>query len=98
MDNVGCHGNEAKLIDCAYHRDTSEYRHSGDIWIECDTTSTPEPDIKENSKRSGDNNENGSQDGLAVALVDLVIAIMITFALVGYIILTKHKGIFKHVR
>ena len=44
MDNVGCHGTEAKLTDCAYHRDTSEDRHSGDIWIECDPVSDPWPE------------------------------------------------------
>ena len=46
MDNVGCHGTEAKLTDCAYHRDTREDHLSGDIWIECDPASDPVPEIE----------------------------------------------------
>jgi hypothetical protein len=101
MDNVGCHGTEAKLTDCAYHRDTSEDRHSGDIWIECDPASDPGPEIESDDSKSGRGNndtlEKGSQDGLAVALVALIISLLVTLALVGYIIFIK-KGLFKHIR
>ena len=37
MDNVACYGTESKLIDCTYHTDTSEDKHSEDIWINCGT-------------------------------------------------------------
>jgi hypothetical protein len=104
MDNVGCHGTETRLTDCAYHRDTSEDSHSGDIWIECDPASDPGPGPEiesDDSKSGGGNNdtlEKGSQDGLAVALVALVISLLVTFALVGYIIFTKQKVLFKRIR
>ena len=93
MDNVGCHGTEAKLTGCAYHRDTSEDRPSGDIWIECDPASNPGPEIQSYDPKSGRGNkdtlEKGSQDGLTMALVALIISLLVTFALVGYIIFTK---------
>ena len=100
MDNVGCHGTEAKLTDCAYHRDTREDHLSGDIWIECDPASDPVPEIESDDSKicrgNNDTLEKGSQDGLAVALVALIISLLVTFALVGYIIFIK-KGLFKHI-
>ena len=102
MDNVGCHGTEAKLIDCAYHRDTSEDRHSGDIWIECDKLDS---EGKMDTEEKNDNpksdcvqteqkivSEKGSDVGLSVALVALIISIVVTIALVGLLIYKKRHG------
>ena len=59
MDNVGCYGTEARLIDCAYDMETiidytddysedyaSEDTHYGDVWIDCSssTSTTSGPD------------------------------------------------------
>ena len=35
MDNVGCFGWEARLIDCSHSRDTSEDTHDGDVAVQC---------------------------------------------------------------
>ena len=90
MDNVGCHGTEARLTDCAYHRDTSEDRHSGDIWIDCSSSST----------ESNNNTETDSGDNVTgfivapVALVSLVLLSNIAF--VSYILCSK--GLHKKIR
>ena len=83
MDNVGCHGTEDRLIDCAYHTDTSEDSHSGDVWIKCDTASS-DPD--------GTNRANNIT-GLIVAVVALVGLILLAIAFVAYIIYTRQTGV-----
>ena len=44
MDNVACYGSESKLVDCTYNTDTTEDKHSEDIWINCGTTDTTTTD------------------------------------------------------
>ena len=106
MDNVGCHGTEAKLTDCAYHRDTSEDRHSGDIWIECDPASDPGPEDKTETDPKSDGirteqrviSEKGSDVGLIVALVALIISIVVTIVLVGCLLYKKQEHIREKIR
>ena len=111
MDNVGCHGTETRLTDCAYHRDTSEDSHSGDIWIECDTTSKPEPEDKTETDQKDDDpksdgiqteqrvvSEKGSDVGLIVALVALIISIVVTIVLVGCVLYKKQEHIREKIR
>jgi hypothetical protein len=88
MDNVGCHGTEAKLTDCAYHRDTSEDRHSGDVWIDCSSSANS---IESNNNTATDSGDNVT--GLIVALVALVGLVLLSIAFVGYILWSKrlHK-------
>ena len=62
MDNVGCYGTEDRLIDCAYHTDTSEDSHSGDVWIECDTASSdPDGTNRTNNTYTGEKTDNGEK-------------------------------------
>lgn len=65
MDSVGCYGSEAKLIECSYHMDTSEDSHSGDVWIDCSTRSSSEPDgSSDNDDQSNDHTvTNGTSKG-----------------------------------
>ena len=106
MDNIGCHGTEARLTDCAYHRDTSEDRHSGDIWIECDTISKPEPEDKTETDPKSNGiqteqrvvSEKGSDVGLIVALVALIISIVVTIVLVGCLLYKKQEHIREKIR
>ena len=62
MDTVGCYGTESKLIDCTYHMDTSEDTHSGDIWIDCSSSTTREPDRNNDNDKSDGNNGHSSND------------------------------------
>ena len=55
MDNVGCYGTEARLTDCAYHRDTSEDSHSGDVWIDCRFISQPDESNAKSDNNNGTN-------------------------------------------
>ena len=110
MDNVGCHGTEDRLIDCAYHTDTSEDRHSGDIWIECNTASKSEPDQTPEIKQKNEDppsdgqaekrvvSERGSDVGLAVALVALVISLVVVFALIAVLLYKKQRRIRETIR
>ena len=110
MDNVGCHGTEDRIIDCAYHTDTSEDRHSGDIWIECDTASKPDPDKKPETGQKNEGpqsdgqaekrvvSERGSDVGLAVALVALVISLVVVFALIAVLLYKKQRRIRQTIR
>ena len=34
-DNVACYGSETKLTECMFHKDTSEDKHSEDVWVSC---------------------------------------------------------------
>ena len=100
MDNVGCHGTEDRLIDCAYHTDTSEDSHSGDVWIECDTASSdPAGTSKANNTDTGEKTattaEAGTDNdtGVIVAVVALVGLVILAIAFVAYIIYTRQSGI-----
>ena len=94
MDNVGCFGTEAKLIDCAYHTDTSEDRHSDDIWMDCmstgGTTSNPNGSNGANSSDKTGAETSDHDIELIVALVALVGVILLAIAVVSYIIWTRH--------
>ena len=88
MDNIGCHGTEARLTDCAYHRDTSEDSHSGDVWIDCSSSANS---IESNNNTATDSGDNVT--GLIVALVAFVGLVLLSIAFVGYILWSKrlHK-------
>ena len=105
MDDVGCYGAEDRLIDCAYHTDTSEDSHSGDVWIECDSASSdPDGTNRANNTDTGEKTDTSektattaeagtdSDTGLIVAVVALVVLIILTIAFVGYIIYTRRSG------
>ncbi|CAI8015582.1 Neurotrypsin [Geodia barretti] len=91
MDNIGCHGTEARLTDCAYHRDTSEDSHSGDVWIDCSSSSNSANNIESDNSTATDSGDNVT--GLIVALVALVGLVLLSIAFVGYILWSKrlHK-------
>ena len=69
MDNIGCQGNETKLIECGYHTDTSEDSHSGDIWIDCSDSST----------NDGSNSDFAAIEALAVVIPICFILLPIVF-------------------
>ena len=94
MDNVGCHGTETRLTDCAYHRDTSEDSHSGDIWIDCSSSSNSANNIESDNSTATDSGDNVT--GLIVALVALVGLVLLSIAFVGYILWSK--GLHKKMR
>ena len=62
MDAVGCYGTESKLIDCTFHTDTSEDSHSGDIWIDCGSSTTSAPDRNNDNDKSDGNNGHSSNN------------------------------------
>ena len=104
MDDVGCYGTEDRLIDCAYHTDTSEDSHSGDVWIKCDTASS-DPD----GTNSANNIDTGEKTATAeagtdsdteviVAVVALVGFILLAIAFVGYIIYTRKSGMRERIK
>ena len=97
MDNVACYGSEQKLIDCTYHTDTTEDRHSNDIWINCNVTHTSKPatlatsDTTEFINPSADTMTDESTSttpiiALVVALLGLSISILVILFLIGYIV------------
>ena len=94
MDNIGCHGTETRLTDCAYHRDTSEDSHSGDVWIDCSSSANS---IESNNNTATDSSATDSGDnvtGLIVALLALVgLMVLLSIAFVSYILWSKglHK-------
>ena len=79
MDNVGCHGTEAKLTDCAYHTDTSEDSHSRDVWIDC------------MSESSSDASGIEQDIGLYAALVALTVSILVSIILFSYILCKRRS-------
>ena len=86
MDNVACRGTEENLTDCSYNTDTSEGTHSQDIWIDCSSVSSDSDTNREGSMRAGT-----VTTELAVALVALTVSLLMSVALVGYILCTKQK-------
>ena len=80
MDNVACQGSEAKLIDCTYHTDTSEDKHSDDIWVKCSIQS------------ASSSQDNAISDAaLAVAVIGLMISIFVITFMIGCV-LYSHKN------
>ena len=103
MDNVACYGSEQKLIDCTYHTDTTEDRHSNDIWINCNVTGASKPATQATSDTIEFTNPSAkivtdesttipSIFGLGLALIALSITILAIIFLIGYIIVYRHKN------
>ena len=88
MDNVGCYGTEAKLTDCAYHRETSDDHNSGVVWIDCSTA--------EHSESSTESKSNYTLS-TAVALVALIGFVLLLTAVAGFILCTKNRCIRKKI-
>jgi hypothetical protein len=103
MDNVACYGSEDKLIDCTYHTDTTEDRHSNDVWINCNVTGASKPATQATSDTIEFTNPSAkivtdesttipSIFGLGLALIALSITILAIIFLIGYIIVYRHKN------
>ena len=100
MDNVACYGTESKLVDCTYHTDTSEDKHSGDIWINCGipapaNTPTNDPTLDTTSatgKQTSDKQlQTTSTTSLVVAFIALGSSILVIIFLIGYTCKYKNK-------
>ena len=101
MDNVACYGTESKLIDCTYHTDTSEDKHSEDIWINCGTptpvnnTPTNDPTRDTTSatgKQTSDKQlQTTSTTSLVVAFIALGSSILVIIFLIGYTYKRQNK-------
>ena len=91
MDNVGCYGTETRLTDCAYHRDTSEDRHSGDVWIDCRGSSGEHHESSTESKST-------HAITTAIAVVALIGFVFLLIAVTVYILCTKNRFIQKKIR
>ena len=96
MDNVGCYGTEEKLIDCAYHTNTSGDKHSGDVWIDC--SSAEGSCDNANNIETCDQMAASSDIAIIVALVSLVGLIVLVVALVGYILYTRKSKLQQGMR
>ena len=93
MDNVACYGTESKLIDCTYHTDTSEDKHSEDIWINCAPvnnapTTHPTQDITAATDKQLHTTSTAS---LVVAVIALGISILVVIFLIGYTYKCQNK-------
>ena len=87
MDDVGCYGTEDRLIDCAYHTDTSEDSHSGDVWMDCSNSQHRDRSVGPKVEKT---------TSTIVALVALIGFILLLIAFAAYILCTKR--FFKKVR
>ena len=89
IDNVACYGSDDKLIDCAYLTDTSEDSHNNDVSIDCSGS---------NSESGGGNDSGdsyvgqGTNTGLTVAIVALIVSILVAMGLTLYILCTKQTA------
>ena len=92
IDNVACYGSEDKLIDCAYHTDTSEDTHAGDIWIDCSSSTVTS--TATSASRSSDHThaDNGKIDtAVIVAVIAAVIGLLALVIIIAYIICNKQR-------
>ena len=82
MDNVACSGLESKLINCSYHRDTTEDNHSEDIIAHCATSSATEP------------SKQGSSFSISVASLIMALGVCI-FLLVVFVVFVVYRHLKK---
>ena len=78
MDNVACSRSDSKLINCSYHRDTTEDSHSEDIIVHCAAPTVAEP-FKQDSSRS-------FSISVASLIIALSICILLLVVLVVFIV------------
>ena len=88
IDNIACYGSEDKLIDCAYHTDTSEDRHAGDIWIDCSSSTDAST-----ATSAGHSSDHSPADDDTAVIVAVVIRLLALVVVIVYVICKKQKKI-----